>query len=129
MAIGVAWLSALAFPIATRLGLTESAASRLPNFGLLAGAALGLAMCLAQSVKQTLYFLWLVFVTGCVFWFFALILEDLLVNIANIPERNLEWLPWAAFGFGLLVASVAVFAEVYERVNAFLGRNRNPGTP
>ncbi len=112
MAIGVAWLSALAFPIAVKLGLTESGASKLPNFGFFAGAALGLAMCVAQSVKQALYYLWLLFITGFVFWFFALVLEGLLVNVVNIQERYLAWLPWAGFGLGFLVAGVGVFAEV-----------------
>ncbi len=43
-AIAVAWIAALAYPVAIKLGLTESAASRLPNHGLVVGAILGLAI-------------------------------------------------------------------------------------
>ena len=97
MAIAVAWLAALAYPVAIKLGFTESAASKLPNFGLLAGAALGLAACLAESVKQFLVFLSLIFATASVFWFFALVLESLLIHIGGVAERKLYWLPPAAF--------------------------------
>lgn len=124
MAIAVAWLAALAYPIAIKLGFTESAASKLPNFGLLAGAALGLAACLAESVKQFLVLLSLIFATASVFWFFALVLESLLIHIGGVAELKLYWLPPAAFCFGFLLAAFAASVEVYEKIGAFIRRRR-----
>ncbi len=129
MAIAVAWVAALAYPIAIKLGLRESVASKLPNIGLVAGAALGLAACLAQSVKQFLVFLSLIFATASVFWFFALLLESLLINIGGVHERKVKWLPPAAFCFGFLLAAFAASVEVYEKIGAFILRRQSSVMP
>ena len=123
MAIVVAWIAALAFPIAIKVGLKESTAARLPNFGLFAGAVLGLAMSLASSIKHFLGSLLLIFVTASVFWFFAVLLEGIVIAM-GVPEDIAEWLSPAAFCFGLLLCAFALSVEVYEKIGRASCRER-----
>ncbi len=115
MAIAGAWLCALAYPLETRYGLSELAAARLPYFGLAAGAILGLARCVEPAVRRSLFYLGTVLASGFSFWFLALESESVLVNLLHIPESRLDWLPWAAGIFGILLAGFALSTEVYSR--------------
>jgi hypothetical protein len=123
-AIAVAWIAALAYPLAIKVGLTESAASRLPNYGLVAGAALGLATRLAESLRHFLYALFLMFICASVFWFYAVEVEAVVVAM-GVPARIAEWLSPAAFCFGLLLVAFAFSVEPYEKFTARLQKRKD----
>jgi hypothetical protein len=127
MAIVVAWIAALAYPAAIKLGLEESTAARLPNFGLVVGAALGLAICLSRSLKHFLTSLFLIFVVAAVFWFFGVKLEGVLIAM-GVPEHIAVWLSPAAFCFGLLLAGFAFSVEFYENFVDFSSWKRKKRT-
>ena len=123
-AIAVAWIAALAYPLAIKLGLTESAASRLPNYGLVAGAVLGLAIQLAESLRHFLYALSMMFICAGVFWFYGVEVEAVVIAM-GMPEQIAEWLSPVAFCFGLLLVAFALSVGPYERFIARLHKRKD----
>ena len=126
MAIAGAWVMALAYPLAIKAGLTESTASRLPNFGLCVGGAIGLVIATVRMVKYVLTKAALVLVAAGVFWFFGLEGESLLVAF-GMSEHAADWLPFTAFWFGLLLCGFALSVDFYEKMAALRRRRIRSG--
>jgi hypothetical protein len=64
-----------------------------------------------------------IFLLASVFWFFAVLIEGLLVAF-GLSEDIAAWLSPAAFCVGLILGAFAMSIEVYEKFGRFIGRNR-----
>lgn len=119
--IAIAWITALAFPLWTRLGIRETTAARLPNFGFFIGLALGLGIGLSKSIKDMALGILGMATLGAVLWFFALVAEDLLIAM-GIPESLLFWMPAAAFWGGIVLGALPIFAISHDKIGSLLAR-------
>jgi hypothetical protein len=123
--VATAWIAALAFPLATRLGVPPSTAAKLPNAGFFVGMALGLCIGLSRSIKQIVAALLGSVLLGSVLWFFAVLLQSLLIAM-GVPDGYVGWISGAAFWCGLLLGLIPVIAISYDKLGvlrARFGRN------
>jgi hypothetical protein len=104
------WLVTIwAFGLWVRLGMSEAAATRMPWYGLAVGAALGIGVALAQSLRDLVGAVVGTLVLGGVFWFFGVVLEAILIAF-GLPEEIAIWISRIAFALGVMLGAVAVFA-------------------
>lgn len=108
--MGIAcWLVTVwSFGLWVRLGMSEAAATRMPWYGLAVGAALGIGVALAQSLRDLVGSVAGTLVLGGVFWFFGVVLEAILIAF-GLPEEIAIWISRITFALGLMLGSVAVF--------------------
>ena len=123
MSVVCVFVAAHAYNFAIRLGLSPAAAQRLPNYGFFAGLALGLGIGLVRSIKDIFAALLLMVVLGSVFWFIGVVLEGILVAF-GLPPDIASWISRIAFGLGVLIGSVVLYAVAQDLVHSLLGRHR-----
>jgi hypothetical protein len=112
------WIAVQSYFFLVRIGLSAAAAHNLASYAFFVGMALGLGMGLVRSIKDVFTALFLMAVTGGVFWFFGVVLEGFLVAFGT-PPAVASWVSRVAFILGVLIGSVALFAVVYGWLESF----------
>ena len=109
MGVVCAALTIYAYPLEIKLGLSETTATRLPNYGFFVGLALGLAIRLVRSVKDIFASLLAMVVLGGVFWFIGVVFEGILVAFGLSPGIA-SWISRIGLVLGVLLGSVTLYA-------------------
>jgi hypothetical protein len=121
MGVLCTWIAALAFPLATKAGMSEAAASRLPNHAFFVGLGLGLLIGLSASVKHVFTSLALMAILCAVFWFYGVLAEGVLIGF-GVPPDIVPWVSRIAFGVGVLLCCFTAFVIAREKVEDLVGR-------
>ena len=121
MGVISAWVAALSYSFAIKLGLSPAVAARVPNYAFFVGLALGLGIALAPAIKDFFACLLVMVVLGSVFWFFGVVLEALFVAFGLSPEIA-SWISRIAFWSGVLIGSVTLYAFGYDVLQSLLRR-------
>jgi hypothetical protein len=119
------WLSVYLIPLATRAGLSETAANRLPFLGFFLGVALGVASVVSKTTNGLVTYALLVPVSGSVFWFFGVLAGGLLVACGVSPEAA-DYAPAVAFCLGLAVALLPGIVVGSDAARGFFTRRSKP---
>lgn len=112
-----AFIAAHLYSFAIRIGLSPSAARRLPNYAFFAGLALGLAVRMVRSVKDIVAALVAVPVTAGLLWFMGVVLEALLVAF-GLDEDIASWISRIAFWVGMVLGMIKLYEFVRDRVDS-----------
>ena len=121
MGVVCVFVAAHAYSLAIRLGLSPAAAHRLPNYGFFVGLALGLGIGLVRSVRDIFAALLVMVILGAVFWFIGVVLEAILVAFGLSPDIA-SWISRIAFGLGVLIGSVVLYAVAQDLIHSLLRR-------
>ena len=125
MGVVCALVTIYAYSWEIKLGLSETAASKLPNYGFLVGLFLGLAIGLVRSIKDIFASLLAMLVLGGVFWFIGVVLEGILVAFGLSPDIA-SWISRVGFVLGVLLGSVTLFAVGQDLVSRQFRRLKGP---
>jgi hypothetical protein len=123
-----AFAAAHMYNLATRMGLSPTAASKLPDWGFFIGLGLGLGIGLVRSIKEIFSALLAMAIMGAVFWFVGVILEAVLVACGVDPDI-VGWISKIAFIAGVLIGSLLLYAIIAERVGKVLHPRRDSIPP
>ena len=123
MGVVCAAVAIYAYSLEIKLGLSQVAASRLPNYAFFVGLTLGLGIGLVRSIKDIFASLLVMLVLGGLFWFIGVVLEGLLVAFGLSPDIA-SWISRAGFAFGVLLGSVTLFAVGQDMLNRLFRRSR-----
>src|ERR1051325_6963841 len=90
MAVACGWVAALAYPVAIKLHVPPTVASRLPNYAFVVGLALGLGIGLSRSMKEIFTAVLAMAILGGMFWLTGLFIEGLLIGF-GLPPEFVSW--------------------------------------
>ena len=119
LALLCGWAAVFLIPLATRLGLSQSAARHLPIAAAFAGAALGIAVSVAPTARQMVKAVLGMFALGAVFWIIGVLIGGLMFS-ADATRDLADWAPVVGFIFGLLLGLLPLYAavaDVFQRKN------------
>jgi hypothetical protein len=115
------------YSLEIKLGLSETTASKLPNYAFFVGLALGLGIALVRSLKDIFASLLAMLVLGGVFWFIGVELEAWLVAF-GLSADIAPWISRIGFAIGVLLGSVTLFAVGQDLVTRQVRRLRPAGS-
>jgi hypothetical protein len=124
--LALGWVAVFLIPSARSLGLPEARAQKLPYVGFAIGAAWGMLAAVSKTLKDLLFAVVAVPVTGAVFYLFGLLLGGLLLVI-GFSEETTDWVPPIAFVLGAAIGLLPFVALGWGSVSLFgFGRARQP---
>lgn len=134
MGLLIGWLAALAMPLAIQWEIPQPIVDRIPYAGLFIGAILGLAMALAEPIRQFVWFLFGAVAVGLVLWLFVVVFVGLGLTLVLDDEafdRAMDrvsavtfWLLLIATG---IAAPIGAYVFVHDKAGAMLERFRPKG--
>jgi hypothetical protein len=118
------WASIYLIGLATRLGLPEHAANRIPFVGFAVGVCVGFGIHQSDGFKQAMGNVVAPLVLGAVFWVLGLALGAALM-LLGVPDGIVDALPSVGFGLGVALGLLVFAAWGYDAVGSLVQRLRS----
>ena len=111
------WASVFLIPVATRLGMSESAASKIPFVGFAVGLSIGFGFGRSRSVKDAVGYVALPLILGSVCWCLGLLVGGVFL-VFGASESAADRVPTAGFGLGVAVGIVLLLLVGFEELRS-----------
>jgi hypothetical protein len=118
------WGSIYLIGLATRLGLLEHAANRIPFVGFAVGICVGFGILQSDGFKEAVRSVVAPLILGAVFWLFGVALGGALI-LFGVPDGIVDYVPWVGFGLGVALGLLVFAAWGYDAVGSLVQRLRS----